>query len=162
LSHLISKVFAWENAKEDEAGWIAMESMVGQDLDQLFEGLDLEKKQNIIRQIAEVLAAIQSYDLPDTVRGYGRLHFRAVDGCVESAPRETMKADNADSIIELYREFLSHEICQSEHSNIIKGWEGTDKSIDSRLANFLNGGVQTLLSNVDAERHLIHADLSMY
>lgn len=161
LDHLIPKVFGWENAKENEAGWIAMESMVGQDLDQSFEGLDLEKKKNVTRQVAEVFAAIQSYNLPDTVKGCGRLHFRGADGDVETVPRDGLKSAGADSIIELYRELLIHEFRQSEKSNLVQGWKRTDNEIDIRLANFLSQGLQNLLSRVDAERRLIHADFSM-
>ncbi|EHL03113.1 hypothetical protein M7I_0805 [Glarea lozoyensis 74030] len=73
-SRLIPHTYAWQSSEEGY-GWILQEYMEGVPLDKEMNGLNSDRKQDILHQIANVFKLIQNFSLPESVKGYGGLTF---------------------------------------------------------------------------------------
>ncbi|KAJ2898157.1 Protein kinase-like (PK-like) [Zalerion maritima] len=62
--------------------------MPGTQLDRVFDGFDEEHQLDILRKVVEIYKLIQSYTLPETVRGYGGLGFDE-SGIIVTGPTTT-------------------------------------------------------------------------
>jgi hypothetical protein len=86
LVPLIPAIYAWASATITDAadekcfGWTMSELRSGVDLDSEFSSLELEDKEQVLEQIAAVLAAIQAARLLEGVTKFGGLICR-MEGC---------------------------------------------------------------------------------
>jgi hypothetical protein len=69
----VPKVFAWITSSSAGSGWIVEEFMEGEKLNLHLPDLSIDKKSQILEQVAELLRLIQSFD-PE-VNGFGGLGF---------------------------------------------------------------------------------------
>jgi hypothetical protein len=102
---LVPRVYSWEAATADGAGWILMEFLPGAPLVGEFEKMDAGAKRAVLKQIALIFKCIQQYEVPDSVQGYGGLGF-AENGSIVVGPTPIYGATGAcDTYHQLYHQY---------------------------------------------------------
>jgi Phosphotransferase enzyme family len=136
-THLVPEVYGWASAAKGQ-GWILQEHMPGSSQDKAFATMTLQDKQLVLRQLAEVLEALQRYQLPDTIKDYGGLGFDGV-GHIVSAPMTLVHGGPFQSYETLYREILHSQLAAADQSSL-EGWRsnGVRKRLDLLLVQRLD------------------------
>lgn len=74
--HIVPSVYAWGSAStESSQGWIMQKLMPGAPLDESFGTMELEKKREMFTEMAKILKALQDYELPASITGFGGVTF---------------------------------------------------------------------------------------
>ncbi|OAA56282.1 Aminoglycoside phosphotransferase [Niveomyces insectorum RCEF 264] len=165
LPPLIPPVYAWSPSMAtepvDEAGfgWILSELKSGVDLDSEFKSLAFEDKEQVLDQIAAVLAAIQAARLPASVTKFGTLTFDG-NGQIVGGEEPTRRGKPVDSYGEWMLGRLRRAFLAAAQSSVIQGWERND--IHARIETFLTGGaLRDALAGVDGhQKGIIHGDFT--
>lgn len=171
LPPLVPAVYAWASATTTDGtdekgfGWILSELRSGVDLDSELSSLALEDKKQVLGQIADILAAIQSARLPDGVTNFGPLAIDASSGDVVSGQVLDL-AKNVLPPVDSYAAWrllgIRKHLELAASSSAIQGWKSN--GVDARIEQFLAaGGPEKVLAGVDLHRKgIIHADFSTY
>jgi len=162
---IVPKVYAWSKTGGPSGnGWILEEFMSGANIEPEFHSsLSADQQRLVLRQVAEVLRAVQDLELPPTAAGFGGLAFdQTNDGSVVSGPFVIEPYTNPYSDMEsFYREMLQAQLAEADKT-VANGWREND--LRERLDNFAQGGLETLLSETLTEKTkpvLIIGDMSM-
>jgi len=132
--------------------------MKGSMRDEAFEEMSLSDKRKILCQIADVVAAIQKFELPDSIQGYGGLTFDE-KGRIVGGKMTTVPAGPFESYEEFYRETLRMEVLNADESELLKGW--VPNGVRARLDQFIEKGLSPILKPFkDGKKVLVHGDLS--
>ncbi|OBT74016.1 hypothetical protein VF21_06022 [Pseudogymnoascus sp. 05NY08] len=84
--HIVPSVYAWGSAAtESSQGWIMQELKPGAPLDESFGAMEFEKKREIFAQTAKILKALQDYELPTSITGFGGVTFDSNGHIVSTA-----------------------------------------------------------------------------
>lgn len=163
LSHfpvqLVPAVYDWASAANGQ-GWILQEYMNGRPLDKAFEIMSLEDKKELLMQMAEILYALQHYQLPSTIKEYGGLTFDEA-GNIISAPMTLHPCGPFQNYEELYTGILQSQLATVEANPWVKGWRLN--GVRERLDNFISKGLGPVIRNVSShQKILVHGDFSMY
>lgn len=154
---LIPNTYAWCPSIEGY-GWILQEYMAGAQLDKEFHGLDRDHKQDILHQIADVFKLIQSYSLPESVKGYGGLAFNEC-GEIVTGPTTIPCGGPFSEFHEMYMQMLRRQLIESDTSERIAGWRRSD--LRDRLERFVTNGIaKQVVENSIARQTLVHGDFS--
>lgn len=131
------------------------------DLDSEFPSLELEDKEQVLEQIAAVLAAVQAVRLPEGVTKFGGLTFDS-NGRIVSGEAPLRKGEPVCSYAELMVVKLRAVLRVAAKSPVVQGWKSN--GIDARIEKFVTGGgPEKVLAGVDLHQMgLIHGDFSMY
>lgn len=165
---LAPAIYAWglgslakEEAHSDCPPWIISEYKPGVDVDTVFSTLQTSEKQQVLKDVAAALAAIQKAELPPTVDKFGGLTFDK-RGDMVSCEAALGKGEPTVSYLKRKRHAVMAALSSAEKSPIIQGWK--QRGIDQRIKRFLeDGGLETVLSRVNIhQKNLIHADFSKY
>ena len=73
--HVVPRTNGWGSANSGR-GWILQEFMPSEHLGDTFETMGIEQQKGIFAQMAEMLKALQEYEVPGTVTGFGEGEFR--------------------------------------------------------------------------------------
>jgi len=133
---LIPSTCAWCPSIEDY-GWIIQEYMAGTQLDKEFHSLDRDHKQDVLHQIADVFKLIQSYSLPESVKGYGGLSFNE-SGDIVTGPTTIPCGGPFPEFHEMYMQMLRRQLIESDTSERIAGWRRND--LRDRLERLATNG----------------------
>ena len=118
----------------------------------------IKDKQLILVQLAEIFGALQNFQLPDTVKGYGGLGF-SDDGTIVSVPMTLIDAGPFQTYEALCAGFFLAQLSIADQSTILKGWRGN--GVRERLELFLKEGLPGVVRQIDTDRKvLVHGDLS--
>ncbi|KAI1360899.1 hypothetical protein F5Y08DRAFT_331249 [Xylaria arbuscula] len=116
---VVPSVYAWGSAATEAAqGWIIQQLMPGKSVDESFGSMTLDQKKAILSQKAALLKALQDYQLPDSITGYGGVTYDE-GGRIISAAMPTLRRADANPYI--------------------KGWHAN--GIRERLDNFVKHGL---------------------
>jgi hypothetical protein len=165
LAPLIPSIYAWASAtdapEESGAGWIMSELKSGVDLDSEFLSLALRDKEQVLDQIAAVLAAIQTARVPESVTKFGALTFDR-SGRIVSGEAPLLKGEPVASYADWRVANLRSQLKLASQSQVIQGWKSN--GLDTRIEKFLNSrGCEKVLTSVDLhQKYLIHSDFSTY
>jgi hypothetical protein len=162
---IVPKVYVWSKTGGPSSnGWIMEEFMPGANIEPEFHGtMSADLQRLILRQVAEVLEAVQSFELPVAAANFGGLSFdEANDGSVVSGPFVIEPYTDAYSDMEsFYRGMLQAQLREVDKT-IANGW--LEDGLRERLDAFAKEGLNTLLSQilaVDTKPNLIIGDIGM-
>lgn len=82
---IVPHVYGWGSAHDGGQGWIAQEFMPGVTLDRDFQSMGAPDKGKILEQIANIFAALQRFQIPESMTGYGGLTFDSNRAIVAAA-----------------------------------------------------------------------------
>lgn len=157
LGHLIPAVYAWGSAEAGQ-GWILQEFKQGSQLDKIFETASDALKQSNFSQMADVVHAMQSFEVPQTVTGYGGVSF-SPDGAIVSGPMTTLSKGPSETYTELFEAFLQQQLVASDKSPVLEGWQ--EDGIRDRLDRFCVEKLPEMTSAfISPIKAIVHSDLS--
>jgi len=156
-SGLVPEVYGWNTAAEGR-GWIIEERMHGQALHKIFPIMSFEHQEEILQQIARVFKAIQSYELPNTITGYGGLTFGA-KGEVISGATTIWFGGPSDTFKYIYAQIFEKQLEFAETTKLVNGCK-ENPSLRQRLRTFQCRCLEKVLKNFSVTRRtLVHGDL---
>jgi hypothetical protein len=160
---IVPKVYAWSKTGGPSGnGWIMEQFMLGANIEPEFHGsLSTDSQRLVLRQVAEVLKAVQDFELPAAAAGFGGLAFdKANHGSVVSGPFVIEPYTDAYSDMKsFYQGMLQAQLAEADKT-IAKGWR--DDGLRERLDAFAQRGLETILSKTlvaDTKPNLIIGDI---
>jgi hypothetical protein len=135
-SHVVPAVYAWGSAASSQQGWILQELMPAVPLDEVFDRMPMQEKKGMLAQMAKLLKALQTFQLPQTINSYGGVIFddsgriiSAAMTSIGSGPWETYEAH--------FRERLERALERADGSPYLDGDGGM--GLGSGLRRLLRG-----------------------
>ncbi|WEW59970.1 hypothetical protein PRK78_005452 [Emydomyces testavorans] len=162
VPHVVPSVYAWGSAATGRApGWILQELMPGTPLDDAFRGMDLPQKKNIFAQQAALLKALQDYQLPDSITGFGGVTFDDA-GRIVSAAMPTVGVGPWPSYEASFKGRLEVALKRADANPYIRGWRAN--GVRERLDAFVEHGVPAQFESLSSkqEKAIVHADFSKF
>ncbi|KAG5915914.1 hypothetical protein E4U42_007876 [Claviceps africana] len=157
---LIPVVFDWsDDLSQFSFRWILEEWKAGESVTPEKMGtLDEEVQRQVLGQLAAVLHAFQTYQLPPTVAGFGGLTFDD-EGVIKSGPSTIPCGRPFSSYAAFLRGMCQWQLAASERSTHLNGWRDHPKLRDRIDAFFANGLDEVIAKVPDQRPTLVHADL---
>lgn len=170
-STVVPRVFTWRDGRDTRnddsrcASYILEEFKKGESLSaKELEALSDEAKASISSQLARVVAAWQSFELPSSIRGYGGITF---DDSGEFSSTSIIFGTGGP--FNTYAAYLKSTILwqlrNSERVPAINGWRTMPDApgLRARIDAFIDRGLDDLLARVPHYKmSLVHGDLSEY
>jgi hypothetical protein len=120
--NVVPSVFGWGSAAaESSQGWILQQLMLGTPLDATFDAMDCVTKSVIFAQMAKMLSAIQKYQLPNSITGFGGVTCDRV-GRPVSATMTSVDAGPWPSFEDSFKGRLKVALRKADANLYIKGW----------------------------------------
>lgn len=156
---IVPAVFGWGSASPGQ-GWILMEYMSGAPLDSILPTLAThDEKKKAIRRLAAVVRALQPFELPSTIQGFGGLNFDD-EGNIGTAQLTLATGGPYKTYAEMLISLLNNELARSEGSAVVQGW----RTIELRpvIEHFIRVDVHALCAQIGitSRRTLVHGDFS--
>lgn len=170
MAPIVPAVYAWEpfadpspGADEASSGWTLMEHRPGSNLDAQFATMAEQEQLAVMRQVATVLAAVQSAQLPAGVTSLGGMTL-AGDGTIVSGQRPLLPGGPWNSYADMWAAKLRFQLDgDAEQSTVLRGWR-TNGPLRAKLDALIPGPVieQVLRrGGVDAGTQVLtHGDFS--
>jgi hypothetical protein len=153
---IIPDVYDWQGASGGQQGYIVEQFMEGDQFRDDFGEMKRDDQERLLSQMADIFKAIQGFELPESIHGYGGLGFDEA-GQVVTGPTAIPCGGPFASLTDMYSQFMRLQIEMSERSFLLDGWKGTD--LRERLERFHCKGLPTLMDKLADQRPtLIHAD----
>jgi len=160
---IVQRVYAWSTSGPDPdgVGWILEEHMPGiGNAEFLFYTWTPEIQKRVLHQMADILAAIQQLELPDTVTGYGSLGYNEKGDIINVPLIVEPFTGPYNSFSDYYTDRLEISLKDAERSPLVDGWHG---NIRPRIDSFVQGRFNEILEKVTndgSKRVLIIGDMS--
>ena len=138
--------------------------MPGANIESEFHGsLSADQQRLVLRQVAEVLKAVQQFELPAAAIGFGGLAFDETnDGSVVSGPFVIEPYTDSFSDMKSFYRGMLHAQLEEADKTVANGWRRD--GLRERLDAFVQGGLETLISETfaaDTRPNLIIGDIGM-
>jgi hypothetical protein len=157
LGYLIPHVYAWGSA-EGNQGWIMQEFKQGSQLDTVFGTASDQLKQSVWIQMANIVYAMQTFRVPQTVNEFGGVSFSSA-GEIISGPMTTLSEGPFHAHAQLYQAFFKQQLTWSDKSPILRGWQ--EDGIRARLDQFCDQSLPGMTAALqDPTKTIVHSDLS--
>jgi hypothetical protein len=157
--HIVPEVYAWGTvATGSPFGWILQQWMPGMTLEKYLEkSPDGVIPQEIFTQMAEVVHALQSYELPHSITGYGGVTFDDQENII-SGPMTTVGEGPWSTYEESFAAWLRLALQEADKNEYIQGWRAN--GVRERLERFVADGVPTQFARLTSksEKCVVHAD----
>ncbi|MCJ1311942.1 hypothetical protein MMC25_005616 [Agyrium rufum] len=155
---IVPAIYGWHSSSGDY-GWTLQEFMRGKVLDAPYEAMSLKDKQNIVMQMAEITYALQSFQLPSTVTGYGGLDIDAKGNIINGQMTILTPGGPYPTYRNFYRDMLQYNLADADKSPVLEGWR--PNGVRQRIDRFLADGFDKVFDKVeDTEKTLVHCDLT--
>lgn len=159
---LIPRLYSWADS-EANGQYILEEFMTGEQMEfEELEALSEDALKTILKQIAPAVAALQTFELPSTVRGYGSFTV-SDDGVVGATKNVFCTGGPYDTYRDYLKATLKWQLEQSEGVEQIKGWRHVESAPDlrKRIDAFMETGLDKVLAGVpESKKALVHGDMS--
>jgi len=156
---IVPAVHGWASAAKYQ-GWILMEYMRGTPLDANFEEMSSDNKKKTLKEVAGIVLAMQQYELPGSIQGFGGLDFDC-DGNIVSGPLTVFSCGPFPTYSMLVKSLLYEQLAATEKSPIIRGW--TAKDTRAKLERFITENVDRMLQSINTDKkRLVHGDFSTF
>ncbi|OBT41101.1 hypothetical protein VE00_09325 [Pseudogymnoascus sp. WSF 3629] len=160
VPRVVPSVYGWGSAAtKSSQGWILQELMPGASLDESFGAMDLEKKRGIFAQMGKILKALQDYELPASITGFGGVTFDG-NGYIVSTAMTSVGAGPWPTYEASFKGRLEVALRKADESPYIEGWHAN--GVRERLDAFVDRGVPAQFEDLDSkqDRVIIHADFT--
>ncbi|KAI1306626.1 hypothetical protein F5Y03DRAFT_354001 [Xylaria venustula] len=156
---VVPSVYAWGSAATEAShGWIIQQLMPGKSVDESFGSMTLEQKKVILSQKAALLKALQDYQLPDSITGYGGVTYDE-GGRMISAAMTSVGAGPWPTYEASFKSRLEVALRRADANPYIQGWHA--KGIRERLDNFVKHGLPNQFQFLQAQdKSIVHADFT--
>ncbi|KAI1499764.1 kinase-like domain-containing protein [Biscogniauxia marginata] len=156
---VVPSVYAWGSAATKASGWIVQELMPGKSVDESFASMDLQQKKLILSQMAKLLKALQDYQLPESITGFGGVTFDE-NGRVVSAAMTSVGAGPWPSYESSFKGRLEVALQRAEANPYIRGWHAN--GIRDRLDAFVKHGILSQFKSLETaqDKAIVHADFT--
>ncbi|KAI0898664.1 hypothetical protein F4806DRAFT_507438 [Annulohypoxylon nitens] len=157
---VVPSVYAWGSAATKSGqGWIIQELMPGKSVDESFVSMDLQQKTLVLSQKAKILKALQDYQLPESITGFGGVTFDE-NGQIVSAAMTSVGAGPWLSYESSFKGRLEVALQRADSNPYIQGWRAN--GIRDRLDAFVQRGVPAQFGSLRAaqDKAIIHADFT--
>ncbi|KAI0911027.1 hypothetical protein F4823DRAFT_587819 [Ustulina deusta] len=156
---VVPSVYAWGSAAtETSQGWVIQQLMPGESVDESFDSMTLEQKKVILSQKAALLKALQDYQLPDSITGYGGVTY-AEDGRIISAAMTSVGAGPWPTYESSFKGRLEVALQRADANPYIQGWHAN--GIRERIDNFVQHGLPSQFRSLQAQdKSIVHADFT--
>lgn len=156
--NVVPAIYGWDSA-DAKQGWILQQLMPGKQLDAGMKSMDLHGKSIIFAQMAKMLSAIQTYQLPESIEYFGGLTLDH-EGLPISAAMTSVDAGPWTSYEESWRERLRVGLEKADANQFIKGWRAN--GVRERLEAFVENGVAAQCRSLASKdkKVVVHADFS--
>ncbi|KAF2115619.1 hypothetical protein BDV96DRAFT_492145 [Lophiotrema nucula] len=159
LATVVPEVWAWKGVPGywGEHPSTAMQVIDGEPLDEVFPTLADDEKNEAMRQIAQIVAAIQSVKLPETLKGFGGMGFDGEEcgSAVVAGPIARFKAGPFETFAEMTKGMMRCKLEEADKHKILQGCR-------ARLQALVDVGIDNLLEGIDtSQRCLAHGDFTM-
>lgn len=158
--HVVPSVYGWGSAAPPSSqGWILQELMSGTPLDESFESLNLDRKKNILAQMARFLKALQDFALPDSIKEYGGVTFDD-SGRIVSTSMTSVGSGPWPSYEDHFCDRLKLALQRADANPYINGWQAN--MVRQRLDVLLKIGVPEQFKFLESkhDKAIVHADFS--
>lgn len=158
--HIVPSVHGWASAATPSSqGWILQEFMPGESVNEEFESMSLGEKKPILAQMAEILKALQDFQLPSSIENYGGVTFNDADQMV-SAAMTSVGSGPWPLYMDYFQDRLQRALQQADSNPYIKGWDAN--GIRERLEAFVESGVPAQFKALESrdDKAIVHADFS--
>ncbi|KAF2117036.1 kinase-like domain-containing protein [Lophiotrema nucula] len=148
--HVVPSVYGWGSAAPPSSqGWILQELMPGASVSEAFNSMPLGEKKSILAQMAEILKALQNFQLPSSIEQYGGVTFDGAGQIVSTAMTSYY-----------FRDRLERALQQADSNPYIKGWHAN--GVRKRLEAFVESGVPAQFKALESrdDKALVHADFT--
>lgn len=161
VPHIVPAVYAWGSAATSAQGWILQEVMPGVPVDENFDKMSLEEKKGILGQMAKILHALQSFQIPESITKYGGVTFDDT-GMMVSAAMTSVGSGPWSTYADYFHQKVDKAFQTADKNPYIKGWHAN--GVRKRLEAFLGSGIVTQFATLEGEhdRCIVHADFSKY
>jgi hypothetical protein len=160
--HIVPAVYGWGSAALTSAqGWILQELMPGAPVDEAFDEMPIEDQKYILGQMAKILHALQSFQIPESITKYGGVTFDE-NGRIVSAAMTSVGSGPWPSYQDYFQDKVERALQKADSNPYIKGWHAN--GVRQRLDAFLNSGVAVQFKSLEDkhDRTIVHADFSEY
>ncbi|KAI0107221.1 kinase-like domain-containing protein [Nemania sp. FL0031] len=157
---VVPSVYAWGSAATKSAqGWIIQQLMPGESVDESFPSMDIQEKKLILSQMAKLLKALQDYQLPESITGFGGVTFDE-NGRIVSAAMPSVGAGPWLSYESSFKGRLEVELQEADANKYVQGWRAN--GIRDRLDAFVQRGVPSQFESLKTahDKAIIHADFT--
>lgn len=165
LASLVPAVYAWSPCRyeavldETGFGWTISEFKPGSDLSDEFPALSFDVKKKVIEQVADIFAALQRAQLPESVDQFGALTINEA-GEIVCGQMPLLSGGPWEAYADAWVAKLKLQLDDASKSSLLEGWSsgGLRERIDAWIRA---DGVPKLLQGVDTSlRALVHGDFS--
>ncbi|KFY00530.1 hypothetical protein O988_03270 [Pseudogymnoascus sp. VKM F-3808] len=141
------------------SSFVPSEHMPGAPLDESFGTMEHDKKRDILAQIAKILKALQDYELPGSITGFGGVTFDT-NGHIVSTAMTSVGAGPWLTYEASFKSRLEVAFRKADANPYIKGWRAND--VRERLDSFIERGLPAQFEDLDSQqdRVSIHADFT--
>jgi hypothetical protein len=163
--HIVPKVYAWsKTGGPSDIGWILEEYKSGANIEPEFHGtLAADLQRHVLRQVAEVLEAVQDFELPAGAANFGGLAFDKVnEGSIVSGPFVIEPYTNPYTDMKSFYQGMMEAQLAVADKTIAKGWR--KDGLRERLDKFAQEGLEKLLAEtltMNTRPNLIIGDIGM-
>ncbi|KAF6788131.1 hypothetical protein CSOJ01_15101 [Colletotrichum sojae] len=156
-SDIVPDVYAWAGMSRGQ-GFSVQQCMPGIIPERGgFEGFTLKDKSDLLGQMADILACLQAFELPETVDRFGGLRFDE-DGNVVSAQMTMFKGEPSATYKDFLRGIFRVKLQEADENPVLQGWKVD--GVRARLDAFINHRLDDIFVDEDPPRRLVHADLT--
>lgn len=157
--HLVPAVYGWGSAASPSQGWILQELMPGVSVSEAFDSMPHEEKTKVLAQMADILKALQDFQLPSSIEQYGGVTFDSAGQIISTAM--TSVGSGPWLLYEDYfKDRLDRALQQADSNPYIKGWHAN--GVRERLNAFVESGVPAQFKDLGCRdaKSIVHADFS--
>ena len=161
-SALVPELYGWEppSPTNNGRGWTLIEFKSGEPVSDHFPTLELQDKKIVLQQMAEILKCIQSFQLPESIKGYGGLGFDETDHSkIITGPTPISGGGPCGTLHELYAEYFQTQLAFAEQCDLVQGWKHTE--LPERIHNFRQALPTLWDDRFNPRPTLVHADFGM-
>lgn len=158
---LVPTVYGWGSAAPPSSqGWILQELMSGVSMSEAFDSMPSGEKTKVLAQMADILKALQDFQLPSSIEQYGGVTFDS-SGQIISTAMTSVGSGPWLSYEDYFRDRLNRALKQADSNPYIKGWYA--KGVRERLNAFVESGVPAQFKDLGCSnaKSIVHADFSM-
>lgn len=158
-SHIVPDVYAWASTASGQ-GFTVQQHMPGTMPDKVFKELTIQDKSVVLSQMAEILALLQKFPVPQTVDKFGGVRFDEV-GNIVSAQMAIYKGEPSTNYEDFIRAIFNVKLQEADDNPVMQGWR--DNGVRARLDHFVEHGLGDILKGHEhPKKVLVHCDFSKY
>lgn len=148
------------NSSGSGHAWMLLEWLPGINLGKIFSSYSFERQRLVLSQLANMIHALQNYQLPDTVDSFGGLRHNGY-GKIVSGESSCILGGPFTSMAAMYKHEATERLKISDSSEIIAGWR--HNALRGRLDSFVAEGIEKAFEKLEmGQKGIVHGAISRF